>query len=242
MIRILLTVYLLCFIEIHAIRRRCINSGVLFSDQIARSPLIVYGESLAKNIYVESDTESLFNVTFRIDCILKGQIIESQIKITDAGIKAGHMACQWLDPGQYYVVFLEKWGTNPNEYRPLDFQEHIGDNTTYELLTKTCHLTKNLPLHSTTNNCPNVSFSGFCPHDSNDIIVIPKQGWADTINTNARSSYFDHGSLFQLQSNVTVPRDPIMSQTRYISNNSARSAIISEILFAIGIFFMILGY
>jgi hypothetical protein len=73
------------------------------------------------------------------------------------------MACQWLDPGHFYIVFLEKWGTNINSYRPLDFQESLMDNITYDLLAKTCHLTRIPPLHSTNNNCPNVSMINYCP-------------------------------------------------------------------------------
>ncbi len=80
------------------------------------------------------------------------------------GIKAGRTACQWLDPGHSYVVFLEKWGTNVNGYRTLDFQEHIGNNMTYELLAKTCRLTRILPLHAIGNKCPqNISMVEYCP-------------------------------------------------------------------------------
>jgi hypothetical protein len=80
------------------------------------------------------------------------------------GVKAGHTACQWLEPGRNYVVFLEKWGMNINGYRPLDFQELVADNITYELLEKTCHLIRIPPLYSTIDRCPqNVSMKEFCP-------------------------------------------------------------------------------
>jgi len=85
MIRIFLILYLIFLIEINATRRRCINSGVLFPDKILRSPIVVYGESIAKRIYLDTNTELLYNVTFRVDCILKGQDIENQIEITEAG-------------------------------------------------------------------------------------------------------------------------------------------------------------
>jgi hypothetical protein len=156
------------------------NTGVLFPDKILRSPIVVYGESIAKIIAHDSNTDLLYNITFRVDCLLKGQDIENRIEITEAGrnfcfvrleidvmfvegVKSGHIACQWLDPGHLYVVFLEKWGTNVNSYRPVDFQERLVDNMTYELLAKTCHLTHISPLHSTTNNCPNVSMTQYCP-------------------------------------------------------------------------------
>lgn len=170
-----------CLLPSEALRRRCINSGVLFPDKILRSPTVVYGEATAKRVYLESDTELLFNVTFRVDCIFKGQDVEHRIDVTQAGkknnadrivkgthllllgIKAGHTACQWLEPGNFYVVFLEKWGMDSNGYRPLDFQERMVDNMTYELLEKTCHLIRLPPLHSTTDNCPNVSMTEACP-------------------------------------------------------------------------------
>jgi hypothetical protein len=48
-------------------------------------------------------------------------------------------------------------------YCPLDFQERVVDNMTYELLEKTCGLTRIPPLHSASNTCPNVSITEFCP-------------------------------------------------------------------------------
>ncbi len=78
------------------------------------------------------------------------------------GIKTGRTACQWLDPGKFYVVFLEKCGSNGTTYCSLDFQERLVDDITYELLEKTCHLTRIPPLHSISDNCPNVSMAEFC--------------------------------------------------------------------------------
>jgi hypothetical protein len=85
MIRILFILCLIFLIELNATRRRCINSGVLFPDKILRSPIVVYGESIGKRIYLDTNTELLYNVTFRVDCILKGQDIENRIEITEAG-------------------------------------------------------------------------------------------------------------------------------------------------------------
>lgn len=178
--RLYLGFFLLCIMEIHALHRRCINSGVPFSERITHSPVMVYGQVLSKRIYVDSNTELLYNVTFRVDCILKGQEIEQEIEITEAGrdrmicffrkiigvfqgIKSGHTACQWLDPGHIYVIFLEKWGTNVNTYRPIDFPELFMDNKTEDLLAKTCHLSRMQPLHSSINHCPNVSMIKYCP-------------------------------------------------------------------------------
>ncbi len=85
MIRVLFLLCLIYLIEIQAIHRRCINSGVLFPDKTLLSPIVVYGKSISKRIYYDSNTELLYNVTFHVDCILKGQDIENQIEITEAG-------------------------------------------------------------------------------------------------------------------------------------------------------------
>lgn len=85
MLRIILFYFLILIIQIDGLRRRCMNTGVLFPDKILRSSIVVYGESLGKKIYIETDTEILFNVTFRVDCIFKGQDVDNRIEITDAG-------------------------------------------------------------------------------------------------------------------------------------------------------------
>lgn len=85
MIRILLLYSIIVSNQLVALRRQCLNTGILFPDKISRSPIIIYGKSLAKRIYLETDTELLFNVTFRVDCIFKGDPTEGRIEITDAG-------------------------------------------------------------------------------------------------------------------------------------------------------------
>jgi len=78
------------------------------------------------------------------------------------GILEGRTACQWLDPGKFYVVFLDHCASNESIYCPMDFQERLVDDITYELLEKTCYLTRIPPLNSISNNCPNVSMAEFC--------------------------------------------------------------------------------
>ena len=83
--RIVLLIGLVGLLPTEGARRRCINNGILFPDKILSSPIVVYGESIGKRVYVDTDTELLFNVTLRVDCILKGQDVEHQIEITQAG-------------------------------------------------------------------------------------------------------------------------------------------------------------
>ncbi|CAF4686048.1 unnamed protein product, partial [Rotaria sp. Silwood2] len=163
MIRMILIFFLIFSIEINGMRR-CINTGVFFLDTIARSPIVVYGKSLGKRINVETDTEILFNITFRI--------------------KEGRIACQRLDPGKFYVVFLEKCATNMNIYCSLDFQERLVGDLTLELLERTCHLKRIPPLNSSSNKCPNVSIAKYCPNDDINLKIKPKGIFYDFINTN----------------------------------------------------------
>jgi hypothetical protein len=85
MIRLLLILFVIFPTEINGVRRRCINSGVLFSDQIFRSPFVIYGEAITKNVYRDTNTELLFNLTFRVDCVFKGEDVANNIEITEAG-------------------------------------------------------------------------------------------------------------------------------------------------------------
>ena len=78
------------------------------------------------------------------------------------GILENRTACQWLDPGKFYVVFLEKCSMNGSLYCPMDFQERLVDDITVELLEKTCNLMRIPPLNSIENKCPNVSMAEFC--------------------------------------------------------------------------------
>ncbi|CAF4662518.1 unnamed protein product, partial [Rotaria sp. Silwood2] len=159
-----------------------------------------------KRIHVETDTEILFNITFRVDCIFKGQNIENRIEIIETGIKEGRIACQRLDPGKFYVVFLEKCATNMNIYCSLDFQERLVDDLTLELLKRTCHLKRIPPLNSSSNKCPNVSIAKYCPNDDINLKIKPKGIFYDFINTNMKS-LFNNDNQFHRQSNITIVKD-----------------------------------
>ncbi|CAF1365169.1 unnamed protein product [Rotaria sordida] len=230
MIRIILIYFLIFPIEINGIRRRrCMNTGILFLDTIARSPIVVYGKSLAKQIDIETDKEILFNITFRVDCIFKGQYIENRIEIIKAGIKTGLIACQYLDPGKFYVVFLEKCTSNMNIYCPLDFQERIVDDLTLELLERTCHLKRISPLNSISNKCPNVSIDKFCPNDYINIKIKPRGKLYDLLNTNMQS-IFNNDNQFYHQSNVTLVKDRLLIN-QYVDNprNYARLSTLTSV-------------
>ena len=51
--------------------------------------------------------------------------------------------------------------------------------------------------------------------------IIPKGKNLDNINTNVKSSYFNQGNQFYLQSNVTIPKDGfIITQIRGLFKKS----------------------
>ncbi|CAF1444755.1 unnamed protein product [Rotaria sp. Silwood1] len=228
MIKIILIYFLIIPIEINGIRR-CMNTGVLFLDTIVRSPIVVYGKSLGKQIDIETDTEILFNITFRVDCIFKGENIENRIEIIQTGIKQDRIACQRLDPGKFYIVFLEKCQLNKNIYCPVDFQERLVDDLTLELLERTCYLKRISPLNSNLNKCPNVSISKYCPYDDTIIKIKPKEKFSDYIDTNIKSILHSTNQFFQ-ESNITIVKKEILiEQIADHPHNYARLTVLNSV-------------
>lgn len=54
-----------------------------FPTKIKESPLVILGTSLNKNI--DQNVRNLFNVTFLVECVLKGRPIPRIISIVQAG-------------------------------------------------------------------------------------------------------------------------------------------------------------
>lgn len=141
--------------------------------RVEQSSLVVVGTSLIKTN--DLAFSNLFNVTFLVQCILKGQPTPSIIQIAHAGSLLGRRSCQKLATHQEYIVFLEPFfdGT----YRPADFQEIAYDNQLDLLLEKTCGLSRAYPRTdsndtqiSLTNKCP-PAVSLDCPTDSLDRLL-----------------------------------------------------------------------
>lgn len=59
------------------------QDGALFPTKVQQSPVVVLGTSLNKNI--DNNIRNLFNVTFRVECILKGRPTQRIIHIVQAG-------------------------------------------------------------------------------------------------------------------------------------------------------------
>ncbi|CAF1311642.1 unnamed protein product [Adineta steineri] len=141
-----------------------------FNTKVQQSPYILIGTSLNKNI--DYNIPNLFNVTFLVQCILKGRPTQRIIQIVQAGSLLGRHSCQRLDVNQEYIVFLEPFfdGT----YRPIDLEEILYDNRVHALLAKTCGLSRTYPFTEAndteatlTNKCPS-AVSIDCP------LEIPK--------------------------------------------------------------------
>ncbi|CAF4479122.1 unnamed protein product, partial [Didymodactylos carnosus] len=115
---------------------RTITDNIPLKTKIQDSPYIVYG--MPMNKIMEQYIPNLFNVTFRVDCILKGKSMDRIINIIQAGGPLlGRKFCQDLDVGRQYLVFIEKFF---HIFRPSDFQEIEFDNITAQMLEKTCGL------------------------------------------------------------------------------------------------------
>ncbi|CAF0852036.1 unnamed protein product [Didymodactylos carnosus] len=146
--------------------------------------------------------KDLFNVTFRVDCVLKGSPTEQMISITDAGQLRDRTSCQSLQAGKQYIVFLEKYF---EIYRPTDYQELEYDNMTIDLLQKTCGLIQLDPVHHFPNkNCPNVSVNSYCPVDmiNKDRVPFTNEHTQSPFNAPHNNILDQQG--FALQENVTI--------------------------------------
>ena len=62
---------------------QCFNDTVDFATKVRESSIVVYGKATEKSLKDGSD--STFHVIFRVDCILKGPVIDRFIKISEAG-------------------------------------------------------------------------------------------------------------------------------------------------------------
>jgi hypothetical protein len=63
--------------------QNCSNDTIDFATKVENSSFVVYGKSTGKALYDGSD--SIFHVTFQVDCIFKGSPIARQINIIQAG-------------------------------------------------------------------------------------------------------------------------------------------------------------
>ena len=59
------------------------EDNTFFPTKIKESPLVILGTSLNKNI--DHNIRNLFNVTFLVECVLKGRPIPRIISIVQAG-------------------------------------------------------------------------------------------------------------------------------------------------------------
>jgi len=59
------------------------ENNIPFPAKVYQSPIVVIGTSLNKNI--DLNIRNLFNVTFLVECILKGQPTQRIINIVQAG-------------------------------------------------------------------------------------------------------------------------------------------------------------
>ena len=75
---------------------RAPSNAMLFATKVEESPMILIGTSLNKNM--ETNVRNLFNVTFLVECILKGPPTQRIIYIVQAGKKHTERKAQGLTP------------------------------------------------------------------------------------------------------------------------------------------------
>lgn len=148
--------------------RTCPTDNVDFKTKVQNSTIVVYGKSMAKTLNEGSD--SVFHISFQVDCILKGPPTARQINITNTGRVPGRQYCQEFPVGRgYSVAFLEPVSTTENDpktFTPTDFVEIVNEGKLIEdLLRSTCSLTQRVPLNSiatVAEICPSVSTAPEC--------------------------------------------------------------------------------
>jgi len=221
-------------------RRTCTNGGTMLSNKIMGSPIIVFGEVMEKRIYNISPTELLFSASFHVDCVMKGSPTERIIQITDAGIKMNSTACQYLQAGQEYVVFLEKW---KDAYRPTDFQElTVSDNITVDLLQKTCQLARLPPIgQNSIGNCPNVSVPPYC-FERLDIMSKHRQSEKNEPHTQLTFNSNQNFGNFQSQHNVSVTDGKLKIADKKNNGLSLHHHHSNNIIFLIMAYFIYLSF
>jgi len=81
------TIFLLFVLSISNARttfnQNCPNDSINFETKIENSSFVIYGKSTGKTLYPGND--SMFYITFQVECIFKGPIIPREINITQAG-------------------------------------------------------------------------------------------------------------------------------------------------------------
>ncbi|CAF0978245.1 unnamed protein product [Didymodactylos carnosus] len=153
----------------------CQVDNVDFLTKVRDSPIVLLGETMTKNMFPNAMNQ--FNVTFQVSCIFKGKPTNHTISISQAGFTSGRNYCQDLAAGTTYIVFLEE---RHDVYRPMDFQEieySNNNNSTLELLDKTCNLTHLKAKDYAIDECPPVSTA--CYESKMDTIISSKHGGDD---------------------------------------------------------------
>lgn len=158
--------------------RICSPDTIDFTTKVDKSSVVVYGKPMAK--IMDEGSDSVFRVSFQVDCILKGPATLRQIDIIKAGRVEGKTYCQDLPVGRgYAIVFLEPAPLNATDrksYAPSDFVEIIDQkNSTIELLARTCNLHRIAPLQtlaSVADVCPLVGTDPICLEASTKITTI----------------------------------------------------------------------
>jgi len=151
---------------------KCSNDTIDFATKVENSSFVVYGKPTGKTLYEGND--SMFYVTFQVDCIFKGPAISRHINITHAGRVEGKTYCQDFPVGRgHTIAFLERNPLNVTDTKtfiPADFVEMpFVINVTNELLANTCGLHHLLPLESNTDVCPAVSTDSHCATNKNHL-------------------------------------------------------------------------
>ncbi|CAF2054935.1 unnamed protein product [Rotaria magnacalcarata] len=151
-------------------KRQCVKDTIDFATKVENSSIVVYGK--ANGIKLDINNRLIFNVTFEVDCILKGSRVPRYITITQAGIVENKTSCQVFPLGWGNIIaFLEQDSLNDSTvFTPTDFTEVLfDDDSTNDALANTCNLKQLVPVEESSNSdaCPAVSINPICAPTTN---------------------------------------------------------------------------
>jgi len=113
------------------------HDKIPFSTKFAQSSVVIYGDIIETSLSLNNYTKS-FNITFLVQCTLKGLPPTNQNIIIEHSIADNPICYRTLTNGYKYVYFLDQTKVD-NYYKQMPFHELLfNDDTTVEILKRTC--------------------------------------------------------------------------------------------------------
>lgn len=195
--------------------RSCTPDTVNFNTKLEKSTIVVYGKTMAK--IMNEGSESIFSVSFQVDCILKGPATVRQINITNAGRAPDREYCQEFPVGRgYSIAFLEPaspLSPDNKNFVPTDFVEIVNDGKNVdELLARTCSLTSVVPLQSiasVSEICPPIATDPTCQNTTGSTLFSSTETLKETTDDSMQIEQTTSDGHGHLSKPIQTPQQEI---------------------------------